>query len=225
MGYSSNAHLGSWLSDAIGWAGDVLGGGSDTPGPPGWHPGGTLVIQPGGSSGAGQTYTWAGPGSNAIPPGARKGGQNAPPDTTDGQPGVSVTQGEADDLGTIAAWVQSVKDSGSVPTRVPGEVTLCGLTQCPADRTGRICQRINGPYTNHPDAVKPYTYVLAPDDVLEADARVRANDVLAQALGAIIPPEVIPLNNFLQSITTNYLPILLGIAGLVVVFGLRSERR
>jgi len=182
------AHVGSWLSDAIGWAEDRLGGGSRRP--------------PGGGLRAPQLVWYQ-----------------------FGDLGEYATEDEANDLDTLAVWAQSVRESGSKPTRIPGTMMLCGATQCSSDQVGKLAQRINGPYTNHPEKQPPYTYVLAPDDVLAADARVRKNDALAKILGAMIPPDVLDWNRAIQNAVKDYGPLLIGAtAALGLALVLRGRR-
>lgn len=80
------------------------------------------------------------------------------------------------DLNTIATWATQQRQAGYVVTRVP-----LGY-----DTTGKVCARVDGPYTRDPNHPKPYTYVLAPKAVLDADARVQGAG--RAVIEAIIPP-------------------------------------
>lgn len=65
-------------------------------------------------------------------------------------------------LDVIRAWVAQVKADGQVPTRVPSQY---------AD-AGQLAARVNGPGTKYPNDTSAPVYIVAPMNVLMADAQV-----------------------------------------------------
>jgi hypothetical protein len=84
-----------------------------------------------------------------------------------GPVGSPVTQAAAEnqrDADTIAAWSTATKAAGQVPTRAP---SMYGAA------AGLLCARVNGPGTKYPNDTSSPVYIIAPQNVLEADARLQ----------------------------------------------------
>lgn len=90
-------------------------------------------------------------------------------------PPPATTSGAEVYLEVIRRWSAQVKAEGHVPTRVPATYTF----------PGQLCARTTGPGTNDPNNPAGLIYVVAPQNIRDADAKV-TQAIAADQTGAIL---------------------------------------
>jgi hypothetical protein len=113
-----------------------------------------------------------GPGTGMTPPPGYGGGNPYFPYSTSPAATGNVVY---DDLSTIQQWKDAVIAEHGYPTRIPQSMQYAG----------ELADRSTGPNTDYPNAPWPWTYNLAPANVIAADHRLHAS--APDSVAAIIP--------------------------------------